>query len=207
MWPETVWWLLWKSVKHQEDGCRGCCEQICWHRWMEFTGQPLTHLHRALCRRTERFWFQMMERTGALSITEQKNYTWWRDAVLGLGHLSQNTKGKSGTHTKFNPSYRYSFASAVSVSGSTHVSAPAMRGAINKDSWAAQRRSANVSQRPLFCSFSTGDRGAHGRPWERDTLMHLQELICSEKATNQLKSDSTDHSWKPWPTQTCEKSH
>lgn len=58
----------------------------------------------------------------------------------------------------------------------------------------------------LFCFLSTGNRGALGWPRERNTLMHLQVLISSEKATNQLKSHSTGHSWKPWPTHTCEKS-
>lgn len=59
---------------------RGCCEQIPWQRWMEFTGQPSTPPHRMLRRRTERFWFQMMERPGALSITEQQNYRGWNDS-------------------------------------------------------------------------------------------------------------------------------
>lgn len=74
-------------------------------------------------------------RTTELQMSEWQQ----RDAVLGLGHLSQNAKGKSSTHTRFNLSFRNSFASAVSASGGTHAPAPApaMRGAINKKQFSA----------------------------------------------------------------------
>lgn len=96
---------------------RGCCEQIPWQRRMEFTGQPSIHLHTTLRQRTERFWFQMMERIGSsvhhrtteLQTLERQQ----RDAVLGLGQLSQNAQGKPSTHIEFNLRYRYSWAPAV----------------------------------------------------------------------------------------------
>lgn len=99
---------------------RGCGEQIPWQRWMEFTRQPSIHLYTTLRRRTGGFWFQMMERPGALSITEQQNYSCWNDSretqCWVWGTCPRPPKEKPSTHIELNLSSRYSRASAVSVS-------------------------------------------------------------------------------------------
>lgn len=75
---------------------RGCCEQILCQRWMEFTGQPSTLLYSTLRRGTERFWFQMMEGLGALSIngTTGLQTSGWqqRDVVLFQGTCPRTPK-------------------------------------------------------------------------------------------------------------------
>lgn len=88
---------------------RGCCEQILWQRWMEFTGQPSTLLYRTLCWGTENFWFQVMERR-ELSPSRNNSITFVgddsRDTALVLGGSCPKAPKKI-KHTEFKPSYRF----------------------------------------------------------------------------------------------------
>lgn len=204
--PVTVWWLLWKSLKHQEDAAvaavsrysvrdgwnsRGSHQPVCTVRCAE--GQSASDSR----------WWKAWELCPSV---EQRDYRHRDDSretwCCFRAPVPENTKGgkKSNTHTEFKLSYRYVVSSEVSVSGRSRASA--RRGA--KTVWQLSAALLIWEGGHLSVSSKLGMKAHAGHCECTTPPMHLQVLISSEKATHQLKGDSTDLRWKPWHTQMWE---